>query len=81
MEKNLKFISKITAIHIFTYIICAIIFAIVFDYSELFRKGNVSYYMKDYGSVNIIAGPFIQLFRGIIIVLSRHVETVVLLAK
>ncbi len=66
MENNLKFINRITAIHIFTYIISAIIFAIVFDHSELFRKGITSYYMKDYGSVSIITGPFIQLLRGIL---------------
>ncbi|MDD4296458.1 MAG: hypothetical protein PHC69_05805 [Ruminiclostridium sp.] len=66
MKNNLKLISRITAIHIFTYIISAITFAIVFDYNELFRKGITAYYMKDYGSVKIIAGPIIQLFRGVL---------------
>lgn len=66
MKDNLRFISRITVIHIFTYIICAITFSIVFDYHELFGKGITAYYMKDYGSVNIIAGPIIQLFRGIL---------------
>lgn len=66
MKNSVKFISRITAIHVFTYIISAIIFATGFEYSELFRKGIASYYMKSYGSVSIIAGPFIQLFRGVL---------------
>jgi hypothetical protein len=66
MKNNLKFISRIVVLHIFTYILSAITFTIIFDYNELYRTGITAYYMKDYGSVNIIAGPFIQLFRGIL---------------
>lgn len=66
MKNNLKFISRVVVIHIITYILCAITFTIVFDYSELYRTGITAYYMKDYGSVSIIVGPFIQLIRGIL---------------
>lgn len=49
MNSKLKFILKATGLHILTYILCGIIFSIVFNYHSLFTMDGVNGFMKEVG--------------------------------
>ncbi len=67
MRENIKFVLKVTAAHVATYLVCGLIFARLFDYASLFAMDDVRYFMKDaYGTSSVI-GPFVQVLRGAII--------------
>lgn len=67
MNKNIKFVVKVTVAHFVSYLLCGLIFSNLFDYKELFELDNVKYFMKDaYGTSSLI-GPFVQILRGAII--------------
>lgn len=60
---NTSFIFKVTAIHVLTYIICGMIFCVLFNYKELMALDNAVYFFKqDVQSISI--GPVIQIIRG-----------------
>lgn len=66
MNSKIKFITKVTLIHIATYILCGIIFSAVFNYQELFELGNTKYFMREFTGVSTLIGPLLQIFRGIL---------------
>lgn len=66
MNKKLKFITRVTLIHVATYILCGIIFSTLFNYHELFQLGNTKYFMREFEGVSTLIGPLLQVFRGII---------------
>ena len=53
MNNNLKFILKATGIHILTYILCGIIFSVVFNYNSLFTMDGVNGFMRQIGGLCI----------------------------
>ena len=66
MNNNLRFILKITGIHILTYILCGIIFSTIFSYNSLFSMNGVDGLMKGVGGVSTLLGPLVQVIRGIL---------------
>lgn len=67
MRENVKFVLKVTAAHVATYIFCGLIFARLFDYGSMFAMGDVRYFMKDAYGASSMVGPFVQVLRGAII--------------
>lgn len=67
MKENIKFIVKVTVAQFASYLICGLIFSKLFNYEELFRLGNVQYFMKDAYGISSLIGPFAQIIRGIIL--------------
>lgn len=66
MNKNLKFILRVTGIHILTYILCGIIFSSIFTYDSLFAIDGVSDFMKEVGGTSTLLGPLVQVIRGLL---------------
>ena len=66
MNNNLKFILKATGIHILTYILCGIIFSVVFNYNSLFTMDGVNGFMRQIGGLSTLLGPLVQVIRGIL---------------
>lgn len=66
MNNTLRFIGKVTFIHVFTYILCGMIFSSIFNYNELFALGTAKYFMRGMGTASTIIGPVLQVFRGIL---------------
>ncbi|MDY2881949.1 MAG: hypothetical protein SOT71_04785 [Romboutsia timonensis] len=66
MNSNLRFILKITGIHILTYIFCGIIFSTLFNYDSLFAMNGVGEFMKEVGGTSTLIGPLVQVIRGIL---------------
>lgn len=62
MKYAVKFISKITIIHVMTYIICGMIFMHVFDYQSTLSQAG----MRDTNSLIVGLAPVFQIFRGIL---------------
>lgn len=63
---NIKFIARVTFIHVITYILCGVFFSVIFDYSALFTTGNISYYMKPVEGFSVAIGPLVQVGRGLL---------------
>ena len=61
-----QYVTKVTVYHVFTYIVCGIIFSTLFNYSELFNEGCMAYYMQPVASTNTMMGPLFQVIRGLI---------------
>ena len=61
-----QYVTKVTIYHVFTYIVCGIIFSTLFNYSELFNEGCMKYYMQPVASTNTLMGPLFQVIRGLI---------------
>ena len=61
-----QYVTKVTIYHVFTYIVCGIIFSTLFNYSELFNEGCMKYYMQPVASNNTLMGPLFQVVRGLI---------------
>ena len=66
MNNNLKFILKATGIHILTYILCGIIFSVVFNYNSLFTMDGVNGFMRQIGGLSTLLGPLVQVILGIL---------------
>ena len=66
MKENTKFILRVTCIHVATYILCGIIFSVLFNYNELFQLGNTKYFMRPLDSASSLLGPVFQIARGIL---------------
>lgn len=66
-RENIKFITKVMAIHFVTYILCGLIFAKLFNYDELFNLGNAQYFMRDAYGKSSLVGPFVQIIRGLLL--------------
>ena len=66
MNNNLRFILKATVIHVLTYILCGMIFSIIFNYQSLFAMDGVNEFMKEFGGLSNLFGPFVQVIRGIL---------------
>lgn len=66
MVNNIKFIARVTFIHVITYILCGVFFSVIFDYSALFTTGNISYYMKPVEGFSVAIGPLVQVGRGLL---------------
>mgnify|MGYP000999960545 CR=1 FL=1 len=66
MKEKLKYIGRVTILHITTYILCGIVFSTLFNYRELFLLENVKYFMRGYDSISIMIGPLVQVVRGLL---------------
>ncbi|ULQ58518.1 hypothetical protein K7I13_08000 [Brucepastera parasyntrophica] len=79
MKENFKFVLRVTVIHIVTYILCGMVFSLVFNYKELFQLGNAEYFMRPFDSISSLIGPVIQIVRGLLfgLVLLRLKESVI----
>ncbi|MDA3730896.1 hypothetical protein PBV87_05200 [Niameybacter massiliensis] len=64
MKQNLKFIGKVTAIHVITYILCGMFFSTIFNYEGLFELGNAKYFMRPAYGIGAVIGPLVQIVRG-----------------
>ena len=66
MNVNLKFIGRVTIVHITTYILCGMIFSTLFHYQDLFLLENVKSYMRPFGGTSTMIGPLVQVIRGVL---------------
>lgn len=66
MKEHSKFITRIMMIHIFTYLICGVIFSALFHYDVLYQQSNVKYFMWPVGSSSNLIGPAFQIVRGLL---------------
>ena len=60
LKERGKFIFKITIIHIITYVICGIIFMLLFDYQSTLSHAG----MRDTNSLIVGLSPVFQIVRG-----------------
>ncbi|NLZ83943.1 MAG: hypothetical protein GX915_09790 [Clostridiales bacterium] len=60
LKERGKFIFKITIIHIITYVICGIIFMLLFDYQSTLSHAG----MRDTNSIIVGLSPVFQIVRG-----------------
>ncbi len=67
MTENIKFVTKATAAHFVTYLVCGMFFSTLFHYETLFALGNAKYFMRDFNSISTLIGPFVQVVRGTLI--------------
>lgn len=65
MKEYIKFITRATAIHILTYLVCGVVFLTLFHYTELYQIGNVKYFMSPVGSFSSFLGSVFQIVRGL----------------
>lgn len=70
-RKNfLRFAGKVALIHTLTYFIFGIIMSNLFNYKELFSIKPISDFMRTIDSGWIVAGPFLQPLRGLILAVA-----------
>lgn len=62
LKERGKFIFKITIIHIITYVICGIIFMLLFDYQSTLSHAG----MRDTNSLIVGLSPVFQIVRGVL---------------
>ncbi|MDL2265397.1 hypothetical protein LJC57_02030 [Parabacteroides sp. OttesenSCG-928-G07] len=69
METNkiVKYIGRITYSHVIAYFIAGIFALFVMDYKELFATKEMSLLMRPVSDPIVTLGPFLQLFRGMIL--------------
>lgn len=67
MKKTMEFILKVTTAHFVTYLVCGLLFSPLFNYETLFELGSAKYFMRDFHSNAILIGPFVQIFRGLLL--------------
>ena len=63
------FLWRVTAAHVLTYFIAGIIAFYLFNYEEAFQSGDLSVLMKPVDSPWVMAGPALNIFRGILFAL------------
>lgn len=66
MKANSKFVTRIMMIHVFTYLMCGIIFSALFHYDALYQQAIVKYFMWPVGSSSSLIGPAFQIVRGLL---------------
>lgn len=62
----LTFLWRITSIHTITYFVIGILSMFLFSYGESYGEGDLSAIMKPIGSPWVMAGPALQVFRGLL---------------
>lgn len=60
------FLWRITAAHVITYFIAGILAFFLFSYAEAFQSGDLAVLMKPVDSPWVMAGPALNVFRGIL---------------
>ena len=60
------FAWRITSTHMITYFIAGILAFTIFNYEESFQTGDLAVLMKPISSPWVMAGPALQIFRGIL---------------
>lgn len=65
-RSNAKFVARVTIIHVITYILCGMVFSMLFDYERLFALGNTAYFMRPVDSASSLLGPLMQVVRGVL---------------
>ena len=63
-NENTRFILRVTVAHMVTYFICGAIFSMILNYEDVFN--NSGGFLREYGSIWITIGPFLQIFRGLL---------------
>lgn len=63
LQENAKFVWRVTLIHLFTYVLCGIVFSQLFNYTEMYKELYLRHYMREIDGVTAF-GPFVQLIRG-----------------
>lgn len=61
------FLVRITIAHVVTYFAVGLIAATVLNYEQLFTQPVIRDFMRPFGSVAVIAGPVLQVARGLVI--------------
>ena len=66
MNENFKFVLKVTGLHLLTYVVCGIIFSVLFDYHSLFTMEGVKDFMREVGGTSTHIGPWVNVLRGVL---------------
>lgn len=66
----LRFAGKVALIHTATYFIFGLICSNLFNYQELFNLKPISDFMRPFDSGWVLAGPFLQPLRGLILAVA-----------
>ena len=67
--ENRRFLVKVTIAHMVTYFVCGVFFSLALNYEGVWQSGvfdSNGTAMRDYNSVWIYMGPFLQIFRGLL---------------
>ena len=70
MEKKnglVKFVWQVTYAHTISYFIAGIIAVLFFNYQEWWSSEYISAFYRDFESSIVGLGPFLQIFRGVIV--------------
>jgi hypothetical protein len=60
------FTWRVTAAHVITYFIAGFLAYTLFNYEEVFRTGDMAVLMKPVDSPWVMAGPVLNIFRGLL---------------
>ncbi|MBU5438858.1 hypothetical protein KQI42_12595 [Tissierella sp. MSJ-40] len=63
VEEKFKFIIRVSITHVATYILCGILFSVLFDYQSSLTL-NAANYMRDMNSIIVQMAPLFQVIRG-----------------
>ena len=61
------FLVRVTVAHVVTYFAVGLVAAALLDYEQLFTEPVIRDFMRPFGSVAVIAGPLLQVVRGLLI--------------
>ncbi|MEA5012630.1 MAG: hypothetical protein VB100_13030 [Angelakisella sp.] len=62
VKEPIKFITKVTLVHVVTYVLCGILFMLLFNYQSTLAQAG----MRDTNSLIVGLAPVFQIFRGIL---------------
>ncbi len=67
-KERTRFLLKVTIAHMATYFVCGALFSTILNYEGVWQSGlfGSDGYMRDYASLWISLGPFLQVFRGLL---------------
>lgn len=66
----LRFAGRVVLVHTLTYFIFGLIFSNLFNYHELYNLKPISDFMRTVDSPWVLAGPFLQPLRGLILAIA-----------
>jgi hypothetical protein len=64
MKDNLKFVGRVAMLHVVTYILCGVVFSMLFNYEKLYTLEGVKTFMRPFNGASTMIGPLVQIVRG-----------------
>ncbi len=77
----IRFAARVVLVHTATYFIFGLIMANLIDYQEIYKMKPISEFMRPFGSPWVVAGPFLQPLRGLLLAISLWPFRQLIIAK